>query len=97
MKYLIIYAALFGFTACSNQQEEQSLEQLNKKSAREVTLVTQKQGDSVLHISKQIIWFNGDKVAEKTDTIVTANKMNSWGDVDSTQQLSLIPIYVTVQ
>ncbi len=97
MKYLIICAALFGFTSCGNQQEEQNLEQLNKKSAREVTLMTQKQGDSVLHISKQIIWSNGDKIAEKIDTIITANKVNAWGSSDTAQQLSQVPIYVTVQ
>ena len=97
MKYIYIIASLVFLTACSDQPQEQSLEQLNKKSAREVTLMTQKQGDSVMHISKQIIWSNGEKIAEKMDTIITANRANNWGDGDSSLQLSQVPIYVTVQ
>ncbi len=93
---LILTAALLGLASCGNEQA-QNLEQLDKKSAREVTLMTQKQGDSVWHISKQIIWYNGEKIAERYDTIITPSTLNTWGGGDSSQQLSLIPIYVTVQ
>lgn len=88
---------LLAMGACSNAQKEQPLEQLNKKSAREVTLKTVTQGDSVLHITTQHIWFNGEEIASKSDTLKTAVAPNTWDTVDSTQTLSKVPIYVTVQ
>lgn len=86
-----------GFVACTNPQKEQALEQLDKKSAREVTLKTEVQGDSVLHITTQHIWFNGEQIASKVDTIKTENSPKTWDSVDSTKLLSKVPIYVTVQ
>lgn len=79
--------------------EKKNLEELDKKSAREVTLTTVKKGDSILHISKQNIWYNGDKIAEKVDTIITANKVTTWGKETEQEQIPMseIPIYVTVQ
>ena len=97
MTKYIAYA--FGILTCisCSQNEEKNLEELDKKSAREVTLTTVKKGDSVLHISKQNIWYNGEKIAEKTDTIVTANKVATWGSSEEKTPMSEIPIFVTVQ
>lgn len=83
--------------ACTPSQSEQALEKLDKKSAREVTLITVPQGDSVLHITRQYIWFNGEQIASKADTIVTAKKPNTWSGTDTSLLLHQIPIYVTVQ
>lgn len=80
-----------------NNQQEKPLETLDKKSAREVTLKTVTEGDSVLHITTQHIWFNGEQVASKSDTIKTAVAPKSWDAVDSNNTLSKVPIYVTVQ
>lgn len=97
MKYLIVILSAFTFTSCGNMQKEQALEELDKKSAREVTLKTATQGDSVLHITTQHIWYNGEQVASKSDTIVTAKAPKSWDAVDPSKTLSNVPIYVTVQ
>ena len=86
-----------GLASCTNQPKEQTLEQLDKKSAREVTLKTVTQGDSVLHITTQHIWYNGEQVVSKSDTIKTENAPKTWGSVDSANTLSKVPIYVTVQ
>lgn len=83
--------------SCGANEDERTLETLDKKSSREVTLMTVTQGDSVYHISRQFIWFNGEKIAERTDTIVTANKVASWSANDSANSLNKVPIYVTVQ
>lgn len=97
MKYLIVILSVFGVASCANPAEEQALEQLDKKSAREVTLKTVTQGDSVLHITTQHIWFNGEQIASKSDTLKTAVAPNTWDAVDSTKTLSKVPIFVTVQ
>ncbi|MGN0003605.1 MAG: hypothetical protein ACI35V_09230 [Sphingobacterium composti] len=98
MKYLFLLITLVGFASCANQSaEEKPLEQLDKKSAREVTLKTVTQGDSVLHITTQHIWYNGEQVASKSDTIKTEIAPKTWGEVDSANTLSKVPIYVTVQ
>ncbi|UIR54579.1 hypothetical protein LZQ00_09865 [Sphingobacterium sp. SRCM116780] len=97
MKYILTIMTLFALWSCSNPEDEQKLEQLDKKSAREVTLKTITQGDSVLHITVQNIWYNGDKIATKNDTIKTAAAPKTWNKVDSTQTLSKVPIFVTVQ
>ncbi len=97
MKLLIGIFTLLGFVACTNAKPEQNLEQLDKKSAREVTLKTVTQGDSVLHITVQTIWFNGEQVVAQADTLKTAISPNTWDVVDSTKNLSKVPIYVTVQ
>ncbi len=85
--------ALIGCESNNNQ----NLESLDKKSAREVTLITVTNTDKVYHITKQNIWVNGEKIAEKTDTITTSLKENTWSNDSLTKKLNEIPIYVTVQ
>lgn len=97
MKYLFVIASVLVFASCTQPEKEQSLEQLDKKSAREVTLKTVTKGDSVLHITTQQIWFNGEQVAAKSDTIITEIAPKTWDAVDSSKVLSKVPIYVTVQ
>lgn len=97
MKYIFALFSVIALAACSNTQQGQSLEQLDKKSAREVTLKTVLQGDSVLHITTQHIWFNGEQIASKNDTLKTENSPKTWETTDSTKNLSKVPIYVTVQ
>lgn len=96
-KYLFGALTLMALASCNQPQKEQALEQLDKKSAREVTLKTVVQKDSVLHITTQHIWFNGEQIASKSDTIITAVAPDTWNAVDSTQNLGKVPIYVTVQ
>ena len=97
MKVLVGLLAALSMMACSNAKQDQALEQLDKKSAREVTLKTVSQGDSVLHITLQTIWFNGEQVISHADTLKTPLAPNTWDAVDSAQNLSRVPIYVTVQ
>ena len=97
MKYSFLILTVLGLGSCSNPKEEQSLEQLDKKSAREVTLKTVTEGDSVLHITTQHIWYNGEQIAEKSDTIKTELAPKTWGTVDTANTLGKVPIYVTVQ
>lgn len=97
MKYLLLVVCFISFTSCYNRQSEQSLEQLDKKSAREVTLKTVTKGDSVLHITTQHIWYNGEQIISGSDTLVTANAPGTWNTTDSSVTLSNVPIYVTVQ
>ena len=90
-KILFITLPLATFFACqSNQNENQNLEQIDKKSAREVVLSTKTVGDSVMHITKQKIWSNDLVIAEKVDTLITHKQ---YTPTDSTK----IPIYVTIQ
>lgn len=98
MKYLILSLSFLSIVSCTRStNKEQALEELDKKSAREVVLKTVSKGDSVLHITTQYIWFNGDQIASKSDTIITAVAPKSWDTVDSSKVLSKVPIYVTVQ
>ncbi len=97
MKYSLAILCSIGFVACQDRQREQALEQLDKKSAREVTLKTVTEGDSVLHITTQHIWYHGEQIASKHDTIVTAVAPNTWDSADPSATLSNVPIYVTVQ
>lgn len=97
MKYLLAILCFISTTSCQDWQDEQALEQLDKKLAREVTLKTVTQGDSVLHITTQHIWYHGEQITSKSDTIVTAVAPNTWSSVDSSATLSKVPIYVTVQ
>lgn len=97
MKYIFLFIVILTLNSCQNIQNEQKLEQLDKKSAREVMLKTVTEGDSVLHITTQQIWFNGEQLAVKSDTIKTAISPKSWDEVDSLKTLSKVPIYVTVQ
>lgn len=97
MKDLLAILCFITITSCQGRQSEQALEQLDKKSAREVTLKTVTDGDSVLHITTQHIWHHGEQIASKSDTIVTAVSPDTWNSVDSSATLSKVPIYVTVQ
>lgn len=97
MKYLLAIFCFFTAAACQQKQSGQALEQLDKKAAREVTLKTVTKGDSVLHITTQHIWYNGEQIASGSDTIVTAAAPNTWDSVDSSATLRNVPIYVTVQ
>ncbi len=97
MKYLLSALCFIGFMSRNNGQSEQALEQLDKKSAREVTLKTVTKGDSVLHITTQHIWYNGEQITSKSDTILTAIAPGTWNTTDSSATLSKVPIYVTVQ
>ncbi|MBE8721254.1 hypothetical protein [Sphingobacterium pedocola] len=97
MKYVFLFIVATALYSCQNRQNEQKLEQLDKRSAREVTLKTVTAGDSVLHITTQHIWFNGEQVAAQSDTIKTAVSPRSWDGTDSLKTLSKVPIYVTVQ
>ncbi|GEM63199.1 hypothetical protein SF1_11810 [Sphingobacterium faecium NBRC 15299] len=97
MKYIFFGLSISILMSCSEANQDKPLEQLDKKSAREVVLVTETKGDSVLHITKQHIWFNGEKIADKSDTIITAKRVNTWSVGDTAQTLSEVPIYVTVQ
>ncbi len=96
MKYLLIITASIFLWSCAGQ-EEKALEDLDKKSAREVTLMTVQHGDSVYHISKQKIWFNGEMISESIDTLTTPNKVATWGEEAGKTSLAEVPIYVTVQ
>lgn len=76
------------FSCQTNTQPEQTLEQLDKSSAREVVLTSAEKGDTILHITKQKIWSNNELIAEKIDTLKT---VKSWNDTIKA------PIYVTIQ
>src|SRR5690349_2027814 len=97
MKYLLALFSVIFTAACQQGQQEQPLTQLDKKMAREVTLKTVTEGDSVLHITTQHIWYNGEQIASKSDTIETAVMPNTWDSADSSATLSKVPIYVTIQ
>jgi len=97
MKYLFIPLCILSFSSCVTGEKEQPLEQLDTKSAREVTLKTVTKGDSVLHITTQHIWFSGELIATSSDTLITAIAPKSWDVTDSSKTLSKVPIYVTVQ
>jgi len=95
-KIAFLFGASILLYSCESEPE-QKLETLDQKSAREVTLMTVTQGDSVLHLTKQIIWSNGEKIAEQIDTIITPNKTITWDESQKITPMSQVPIYVTVQ
>lgn len=98
MNKLMFLGLVFSLISCNNTTKEKDVEDLNKKSAREVVLTTKTKGDTVYHITKQNIWFNNEQIATSIDTIVTLKKENTWETtVDSTLTLDKIPIYVTIQ
>lgn len=97
MKYLLAILGGITIASCQEGQREQALTQLDKKLAREVTLNTVTNGDSVLHITIQHIWYNGEQIASKRDTIKTAAMPSTWDRADSSATLSEVPIYVTIQ
>lgn len=98
MKKILALISMLSLIACGNNEKEENLENLDKKSAREVVLTTKTHGDTVFHITKQIIWFNNEQIATAVDTVVTLKKENTWEtSQDSTLSLDKIPIYVTIQ
>lgn len=97
MKKTITILSIILLGACNNTGEKPPLENLDKKSAREVTLTTTTKGDTVYHLTKQIIWVNGEKIASKTDTIATALTPKTWSTDSTSIKLNQVPIYVTVQ
>lgn len=97
MKKILFVWSLAFFMSCQNPTQEQNLESLNKKSAREVTLTTITKGDTVYHLTKQNIWVNGEQIAQKVDTIKTKLTEATWSSDENQIKLNQIPIYVTVQ
>ncbi|MBS7334140.1 hypothetical protein [Faecalibacter bovis] len=85
--YLTLITPLL-FSCQSESNQEQTLEQLDKTSAREVVLSSTTIGDTVLHITTQKIWSNNQLAGEKIDTLKTVKAAN---DTIKT------PIYVTIQ
>lgn len=83
-------------SSCSQNKPTNNLSELEKSSAREVTLHSVIKGDSVYHITSQTIWANDQIVAQKSDTIVTAKEISDWNASKPTS-LVRVPIYVTVQ
>lgn len=83
--------------SCQTSASEEPLENLDKKSAREVTLRTITKGDVVYHLTEQNIWVNGERIAQKTDTIETKLQESTWSTDSTSMKLNEIPIYVTVQ
>lgn len=97
MKAILFVLSLTFLVSCQNPTQEQTLEGLNKKSAREVTLTTVTKGDTVYHLTKQNIWVNGEQIAQKVDTIKTKLTETTWNSDENQIKLNQIPIYVTVQ
>jgi len=97
MRKLIPFLGFALTISCGGSGEEQQLENLNKKSAREVTLTTVTKGDTVYHLTKQTIWMNGEKITSQTDTLVTTLNPKTWASDSTSVKLNQIPIYVTVQ
>lgn len=97
MKSFLTLFSLIVFVSCSAPAKEEPLENLDKKSAREVTLTMVTKGDTVYHLTKQNIWVNGEKIAQKVDTVKTNLTQNTWSSNNTTVKLNEIPIYVTVQ
>lgn len=94
-KIILLTITLTTFFACqSGNNKEQNLEQIDKKSAREVVLSTKTVGDSVLHITNQKIWANDLLIGEKVDTLITHKQFSP---SDSTSTSTSTPIYVTIQ
>src|SRR5690554_2913580 len=97
MKTSFVILGLVLFVSCQNASQDQPLENLDKKSAREVTLTTITKGDTVYHLTKQNIWVNGEQIVQKTDTIKTSLTEKTWSSSENPVKLNEIPIYVTVQ
>lgn len=97
MKISFFILSLALFVSCQNVSQEQTLENLDKKSAREVTLTTITKGDTVYHLTKQNIWVNGERIVQKVDTVKTKLTEKTWSSSENQVKLNEIPIYVTVQ
>ncbi|MDM1378992.1 hypothetical protein [Myroides marinus] len=96
MKYILPILAVFALVSCGGESKKTDLETIDKQSAREVTIKSVVAGDSILHITSQKIWANGQLVTQKTDTLKTAKEVKAWGESTSTT-LVKVPIYVTVE
>lgn len=96
MKYILPILAVMTLASCTGESKKTDLETIDKKSAREVTIKSIVSGDSILHITSQKIWANGQLITQKTDTLKTAKDVKAWGDSASTS-LVKVPIYVTVE
>ncbi|MDR0229444.1 MAG: hypothetical protein LBI72_10320 [Flavobacteriaceae bacterium] len=96
MKYILFVAIVILGVSCGGDSNNSTLEQLDKKSAREVSLKSVVVGDSILHITEQKIWAEGQLVVQKSDTIKTAKEIKSW-DSNTATTLVKTPIYVTVE
>ncbi len=92
--FLIGLTALF--TSCTNSAQTNNLTHLEKTAAREVSLKTVVQGDSIFHITSQTIWANDQIISTKTDTIKTLKEIPDW-NANTPTSLVNIPIFVTVQ
>jgi|SRR5690554_211805 len=97
MKTTFVILSFILFASCQNPTQEQALENLDKKSAREVTLTTITKGDTVYHLTKQNIWVNGERIVQKVDTVKTSLTEKTWNSSENQVKLNEIPIYVTVQ
>lgn len=95
MKYILIIPLAFIVLACQPSSNS-NLETLDKKSAREVTLRSIVAGDSVLHITDQKIWANGELLVQRVDTVKTSKEVSGWNAQEKTS-LEKTPIYVTVE
>lgn len=85
-----------SLSACTGQ-EQSKLETLDKKSAREVTLSTEIKGDTVLHLVKQRIWAHGELVLAKVDTLKTLQSIPDTKSNQPNENMSKVPIYVTIE
>lgn len=95
MKYILTLLSVFALISCS-EGKQNNLEPIDKQSAREVTLKAVVAGDSILHITSQKVWANGQLVAQKVDTLKTPKEITVWGEKTPTT-LVKTPIYVTVE
>lgn len=95
MKYILFLPAILLFGSCQ-ESPKTNLESLDKKSSREVALKAVEVGDSILHITDQKIWVNGELLVQKIDTIKTAKEVAGWGQQEKAS-LVKTPIYVTVE
>ncbi|MCC9042557.1 hypothetical protein LNQ81_07620 [Myroides sp. M-43] len=96
MKYILSILTAITLVSCGGESKKTDLETIDKQSAREVTLKSVVVGDSILHITSQKIWANGQLITQKTDTLKTAKEAKAWGD-NTTTSLVKVPIYVTVE
>jgi len=94
---LCLFISILGISCSGTDQN--NLESIDKKSAREVVLRTVIEGDTILHISNQTIWANNTIIATRTDTIKTPLKAPVWGENPTNDNVDMQkpPIYVTVE
>ncbi|MHC5200794.1 hypothetical protein [Myroides sp. LJL119] len=98
MKFKIfsVLSLMIFISSCTQNRPNNNLSNLEKSSAREVSLSSVVKGDSIYHITKQVIWANDQIISQKTDTIITPAKISDWNQSEPTSLIN-VPIYVTVQ